>query len=591
MNNPALAAVLSVLLLCSGPAASGSPEDVLKRVREIYDAIDANKDGKVMLTEATAAGISAVDFAKLDSDRSAFLDAGEFVVYYRQLLIRAGSKVPAELDTEIRRIAAVKKAAAEKAAAAKEAAEKAAAKKAAAEKAAAEQAAASKAQAEREAAEKAEVAAQGAEPKNADDKKELNQNSGQAKPAGEKAARPQGEASGKEAADSPAAGQQGNRGGDIDPMKGIIGRLVLDGLLSDREGRTLLTALVNPVSPRGPAKEAKQIRSTIAKVRNQLIPLVKEGKLTEEEAGHLSHAFDERAKAKAPSRAKPKDKEQAATPSVAANTPGKAAVNQPMLDPDSDPSPNSEPDTEQGDSKELLTPREARRIIQRLVRNGSIPAEEGRSMSQGVTAITKDFNEISLLSRVGKVVTDSSARVEVLMKTGKLKTDEGQQLLALYTRRSSQVRKALRAAGAPVDVVNASQGDSADKAQRHVRRLINEGRVSAAEGRLMFQAMAKVESMVGDLTQLRGMRDALAAVRPRIGELVRQGHLTAEEGRELSGVFDARATSAAAALAEIENEGPKTGVRDPEPTGKQPAPKRDSVDKKKTPSTRKRGGA
>ena len=102
----------------------------LLKVRSIFSAADADKDGRIAPLEAAHNGIRGRDFATYDHDADRSWTSSEFLLYYRSLLTRAGHKIDKDLQAEANRILAERKAA-EEAKAAAEAAKLAAAAKAA----------------------------------------------------------------------------------------------------------------------------------------------------------------------------------------------------------------------------------------------------------------------------------------------------------------------------------------------------------------------------------------------------------------------------------------------------------------------------
>ena len=564
MNRRTQVVLLSAAFLSSSSPAHGSPQDVLERIRDIYAAVDANKDGRVVLTEATTAGVSAVDFASQDTDRSASLEVDEFVVYYRQLLIRAGSKVPKELDAEIKRAATARAAAKKKA----EDEAKAEAKRKAAARAAAESEAATAAA--RAAAEKAAAQEQAAK-RLAEAEAKRSSTPAEADPQQVAPDSVPARVNPDAPAEAPPAPDESTETEDTDPIKvtDLVQRLVDDGALNDQEVRQMRTALQDPKAVASKPQALKAIRDALLNVRPRLGALVQDGKLTGKEARELSRVFKERGRVAATALAALDNPIKAENNGADGESSGASVAEgtqRPKVPAEADvvaPAPSA---------GGLIAPRAARQIIGRLIKDGSIPREEGRSMTQAVAALPKGTTDLDTLTNTRSAVFNAAARVDVLKQTGKINAEESAALAELFERRSVQVIKALKSAGAPIDVINAPQGNLSDRSQRHVRRLIDQERVSAGEGRLMFQAMADTSTIANDIAQLRSMRDALAAVRPRIGELVRQGHLTSEEGRELSSLFDARATAAAAALAVEESRESRTGVRDADSAEQRPAP-------------------
>lgn len=625
------------LLGSSSPAQSKKP-GVLAHVRNVFAAIDANKDGKIDLAEATKERVATRDFTAQDVDKSASLDASEFLVYYRQLLVTAGQKVPGPLDAEIQRIEAERRKAleAERAAAAKRQAE-----------------AQARAENQRLEEERRLAAAESTEPAPA---------AGTAPVADPSAATglvqrlvTGGTLSAEEGRDmlrglSDPAGAAGDIQA-LEVIRGAVGRvqpriqgLVQSGQLSAEEGRVLsatflarataagaaiaalesgaspgaspgaatrepvagagspaepaaenaaetpatarqllerlgqsgrLTrqeadamalALQDPAQFAGDTEKLGQIRAAVNSTQSRLGALVQQGKLSAEEARTLSAAFQLRGQQAATALAGAGDAAgaQRAEPGARAGGPGGAGG----------PDGRAE-----APATETMSPREAQGILGRLIAEGAIDAEEGSAWLGALG--DQSGADRAQLQNVRDALAAARPRISALVQEGKLSAEEGRGLATWFNRRGKQVAKTLSnqqpgsrpgQGAAPergLDEEAATGEGPGRRAQSYVRRLITEGRVSAAEGRVMFQAMTDPSTITGDATQLEGVRAALVQARPRIGELVRQGHLSVEEGRDLSSVFDARATAAAAALKSIQepSEGPAPGRR----PGGQPA--------------------
>lgn len=115
MKHSSAPLLLSLLVLA--PAASASPQGGavgLSRARTTFQRADTSKDGKLDTAEAARAGIPSGDLRKLDHDQDGSLSGDEFIVYYRQLLSRAGRKAAKDLEDEAARILAARKQAQDK---------------------------------------------------------------------------------------------------------------------------------------------------------------------------------------------------------------------------------------------------------------------------------------------------------------------------------------------------------------------------------------------------------------------------------------------------------------------------------------------
>jgi uncharacterized protein YlaN (UPF0358 family) len=100
---------LSLGLLLAAAASAQGGEVGLARVRATFQKADASGDGKLDAKEATKAGIPAGDVRRLDHDKDGSLSGDEFLLYYRQLLSRAGRKAAKDLEDEAARILAARK--------------------------------------------------------------------------------------------------------------------------------------------------------------------------------------------------------------------------------------------------------------------------------------------------------------------------------------------------------------------------------------------------------------------------------------------------------------------------------------------------
>ncbi|MDA0948292.1 MAG: hypothetical protein O2799_07215, partial [Planctomycetota bacterium] len=100
---------LSLGLLLAAVASAQGGEVGLARVRATFQKADASGDGKLDAKEATKAGIPAGDVRRLDHDKDGSLSGDEFLLYYRQLLSRAGRKAAKDLEDEAARILSARK--------------------------------------------------------------------------------------------------------------------------------------------------------------------------------------------------------------------------------------------------------------------------------------------------------------------------------------------------------------------------------------------------------------------------------------------------------------------------------------------------
>ncbi len=106
----AVALAVSLLTASALGAAGQEPATGLSRTRQTFRAADRDGNGRVALREAIRGKIPAADFAREDHDQDANLSRDEFVLYYRQLLVRAGRAIASDLEFEAARIQAVRRA-------------------------------------------------------------------------------------------------------------------------------------------------------------------------------------------------------------------------------------------------------------------------------------------------------------------------------------------------------------------------------------------------------------------------------------------------------------------------------------------------
>jgi len=99
------------LFLCSGALAQErqTQDTPLRRAERTFAAADRNRDGNLDAGEITRTGIPGSVLRTWDHDRDKALSRDEFLLYYRQLMINAGQRPGTELDTEAKRIAALRK--------------------------------------------------------------------------------------------------------------------------------------------------------------------------------------------------------------------------------------------------------------------------------------------------------------------------------------------------------------------------------------------------------------------------------------------------------------------------------------------------
>ena len=101
------------LFLVGGASAQASGV-TLGKVRATFSKADTNGDALLSRAEAAAAGIPSRDMQRMDADKSGSLSGEEFIVYYSQLLSRAGRTSAKDLEAEVKRINAARRAAQQK---------------------------------------------------------------------------------------------------------------------------------------------------------------------------------------------------------------------------------------------------------------------------------------------------------------------------------------------------------------------------------------------------------------------------------------------------------------------------------------------
>ena len=152
-------------LFLVGGASAQATGVTLGKVRATFSKADTNGDALLSRAEAAAAGIPSRDMQRMDADKSGSLSGEEFIVYYSQLLSRAGRSSAKDLEAEVKRINAARRAAQQKkdqdrkdkARADKKASDQARADQARADKKASDQARADQARADKKASDQARI--------------------------------------------------------------------------------------------------------------------------------------------------------------------------------------------------------------------------------------------------------------------------------------------------------------------------------------------------------------------------------------------------------------------------------------------------
>ena len=106
--------VLCLTLALAAPSsllAQETPKSTpLERADRTFSAADLSGDGKLDLGEMSRASMSRTVLQSWDEDGNRSLSRDEFLSYYRQLMVNAGQAPGDDLDREIRRIDAARKA-------------------------------------------------------------------------------------------------------------------------------------------------------------------------------------------------------------------------------------------------------------------------------------------------------------------------------------------------------------------------------------------------------------------------------------------------------------------------------------------------
>jgi len=110
MKHLALTLTTALLTLSSPTHAQVDAEGSLARARGLFTRVDTDADGLVSAAEAGRNRIPSKDFVAYDADRDRKLSVSEFTLFYRQLLVKAGKSVGADLEAESARIEAGRRA-------------------------------------------------------------------------------------------------------------------------------------------------------------------------------------------------------------------------------------------------------------------------------------------------------------------------------------------------------------------------------------------------------------------------------------------------------------------------------------------------
>ena len=109
MKNAALT-LTTLLALTISTSANPEGEGSLKQARDLFERVDRDGDARISALEAGRNGIPSKEFVAYDVDRDRKLSESEFTLFYRQLIIKAGKNVDEDLDAEVARITAARRA-------------------------------------------------------------------------------------------------------------------------------------------------------------------------------------------------------------------------------------------------------------------------------------------------------------------------------------------------------------------------------------------------------------------------------------------------------------------------------------------------
>lgn len=101
----------------TGLAQRQAPVHDLNRAGAVFRTADANHNGVLSVAEARRQGLERAQFQAFDANANGAIDQNEFMVAFRRMTLDKGGRVADDLDKEVTRIMAKRKAEAEKRAA------------------------------------------------------------------------------------------------------------------------------------------------------------------------------------------------------------------------------------------------------------------------------------------------------------------------------------------------------------------------------------------------------------------------------------------------------------------------------------------
>jgi len=114
MKNKLTILIATTLLAGTGFAQSQAPSHDLKSAQAFFTRGDSDGNGQLSLRETTSMGITQRQAASYDANGDGSIQKSEFYVAYRKMAIAGGETTNSDLDNEVARILAARKAAKDK---------------------------------------------------------------------------------------------------------------------------------------------------------------------------------------------------------------------------------------------------------------------------------------------------------------------------------------------------------------------------------------------------------------------------------------------------------------------------------------------